>query len=53
MRAGAGGLSPELSEDKQFRVKLTIFWVGVIAAIIAAFAVRVPWVGKLYRSRGG
>ena len=42
MRAGAGGLSPELSEDKQFRVKLTIFWVGVIAAIIAAFAVGYP-----------
>jgi hypothetical protein len=41
MPASAGGLSPELS-DKQFRVKLTIFWVGVIAAIIAAFAVGYP-----------
>lgn len=30
------------AEDKQFRVKLTIFWVGVIAAIIAAFAVGYP-----------
>lgn len=29
-------------EDKQFRVKLAIFWVGVIGAIIAAFAVGYP-----------
>ena len=48
---GAGGNStqsnapnqlPQGAEEKRFRLELTIFWGGVIAAIIAAFAVGYP-----------
>ena len=34
--------SPPGEEEKQFRLKLAIFWGGIIAAIIAAFAVGYP-----------
>ena len=34
--------SPGDEEDKRFRLNLTIFWLGVIAAIIAAVAVGFP-----------
>ncbi len=41
-RSDSPALSPPDVNDKQFRVKLTVFWVGVIGAIIAAFAVGYP-----------